>query len=1086
MNLAFLQNRIAHGEFIERFGWMLVHSVWQFAIIALAAAVARALTRRHSSSLRYKVMLTLFVVMIVAPLATWMLLPQSVSNSRELAASPPPAAIAARSRESTQVTEKTPAISANPDADKPASPEVFTKPDTVSPSIEPKIARGGVAPSIGDLLQPWLGMLVITWCMGVAAFAMRPLVGWLAVRRLRTVGVSAAPEKIEQSLRRLISQMRMNRGVQLLESTLIQTPVVIGYFRPMILLPVSIISNMPLTQLETILTHELAHVRRHDYLVNLLQTLCETLFFYHPAIWWLSNCIRIEREHCCDDAALAFGGDKIEYGRALLSLEELRGRAAALAIGARDGSLVARVRRMLYGEPRLPMYGDRGVWLGCLATIGLVIGSVFINGGPRSLASPIASQVAQPPRYDKGGEASGGLQLRVISVAAKTDEQKPSMDAPIVTAFETQGDITLVAELKNVSDKPIKLVGVRYGDGISAPSIGKSNTRRFGPILFKYEFRGKSGKPIEQPLLTSQGNPFLELSAARVDTIGPGESLVCALKPLEQRNDAVHWLTAGEYTMQVSYVGVDESTQAEMTKHWPKMGFSGLWSGKADSNVIPITVKEQPKLELTWGPLTKGLQAAIELRDGDTYRAAGAPVAPRNEFPLGAAVSSHVHVKNVSDKTITFWSEEFRQGDSIAVTDSAGKVMHPPVPFFSGWPIMQKWTLKPGEVATLYSNIGSGMLASVKTRGRGGPTLSSEAISKAGKYKVQIELNFGSLQTKDSKGNPIPGPEDFSGTIATGETPFSIRERTLFDDPPKFTARISLRSKTGEPVRGGHAEIREVAGEELFNGRFEADSIELKNIEGKPVYVSVRASGFEEQTFYDVTPEEKAPANLELTKAAATKLRLVTADGKPVAGAKVRYFVRSKALAGGGPYPMKGIDGDVWATSDKDGRVALDTLQKFDPIDNKLGDNIYWFYIEPPTGLSGRFIGPFKAGDNLGDVKIGKPITVRGEIRGTAAELDGFSAEWDQPEQIVRGDGSKGWDYAVSRHLEVHRDGDKMTFEITDLRPGRLRFVSNFKGGAGGGHEFSKRIVGPDDVVSELEITESRSDVVLTSKKPDK
>src|SRR4029079_2061638 len=132
-----------------------------------------------------------------------------------------------------------------------------------------------------------------------------------------------------------------------LQSVLIQTPVVVGYFRPTILLPICVATGLPESQLELILAHELARIRRHDYVVNLLQTLVETLFFYHPAVWWLSRQIRIEREHCCDDLVVRLLGNRLEYGRALVAIEELRGASPILALGAADGSLLARIRRIV-------------------------------------------------------------------------------------------------------------------------------------------------------------------------------------------------------------------------------------------------------------------------------------------------------------------------------------------------------------------------------------------------------------------------------------------------------------------------------------------------------------------------------------------------------------------------------------------------------------------------------------------------------------------------------------------------------------------------------------------------------------------
>ena len=139
----------------------------------------------------------------------------------------------------------------------------------------------------------------------------------------------------------------LRRATQILQSTLVQVPVVAGYFRPVILVPMSVISGLPASQLEAILAHELAHIRRHDYLVNLLQTLLETVFFYHPAVWWLSRQIRNERENCCDDLAVGVVGSGVDYGRALLAVAELHRPSTALVLGVRDGSLLARVRRIL-------------------------------------------------------------------------------------------------------------------------------------------------------------------------------------------------------------------------------------------------------------------------------------------------------------------------------------------------------------------------------------------------------------------------------------------------------------------------------------------------------------------------------------------------------------------------------------------------------------------------------------------------------------------------------------------------------------------------------------------------------------------
>ena len=142
-------------------------------------------------------------------------------------------------------------------------------------------------------------------------------------------------------------------------------PTVIGWLKPVVLLPASALAGLAPNQIEAILAHELAHIRRHDYLVNLCRRVVETLLFYHPAVWWLSRRIRAERENCCDDLAVSLCGDPVAYAAALAELEGLRSTTGDLVLAATGGSLLQRVRRLL-GAPthagRAPGWLAAGVW----------------------------------------------------------------------------------------------------------------------------------------------------------------------------------------------------------------------------------------------------------------------------------------------------------------------------------------------------------------------------------------------------------------------------------------------------------------------------------------------------------------------------------------------------------------------------------------------------------------------------------------------------------------------------------------------------------------------------------------------------
>jgi TonB family protein len=215
---------------------------------------------------------------------------------------------------------------------------------------------------------------VLIWSAGVVLLSLHLLRGWLLVKRIRRSGAEPAADWMPQ-MQRLASRLGIRRRLRLLESAWIEVPSVIGWIRPVILVPASALAGLPPAQFEAILAHELAHVRRHDYLVNILQSVIEVLLFYHPAVWWTSRRVRLEREHCCDDVAAEVCGDRVAYAAALTSLEERRGATPAFAIGAHDGDLLARVRRLV-GVREIshrPLAG--WVVLGIVGFVGVTLGA---------------------------------------------------------------------------------------------------------------------------------------------------------------------------------------------------------------------------------------------------------------------------------------------------------------------------------------------------------------------------------------------------------------------------------------------------------------------------------------------------------------------------------------------------------------------------------------------------------------------------------------------------------------------------------------------------------------------------------------
>jgi beta-lactamase regulating signal transducer with metallopeptidase domain len=228
-------------------------------------------------------------------------------------------------------------------------------------------------------LEAWVLPL---WCAGVLIFAVRLIWSSRHVARLRREG-DAAEASLIQTVLRLARRMSIDRPVRVLMSSLADSPSVAGWLRPVILLPAATLLSLSVEQLETVLAHELAHIRRHDYLVNLLQTASETLLFYHPAVWWISARIRHERELCCDDMVVAVCGDAIGYARALTKLERLRMIAPELAMSGTGGSLLYRIRR-LAGMPHEEAPSKVPVVVSLvLAIVCLAISSHWASGQPQ-------------------------------------------------------------------------------------------------------------------------------------------------------------------------------------------------------------------------------------------------------------------------------------------------------------------------------------------------------------------------------------------------------------------------------------------------------------------------------------------------------------------------------------------------------------------------------------------------------------------------------------------------------------------------------------------------------------------------------
>lgn len=340
---------------IEVLGWALIYSLWQGAVVALLLAGVLGVLPRQWASIRYWASCSALLLILVLPLSSsWM------ANSK-LASGPP-----------------------EQFARQPAATQSWPNPGFEK--SHPKLVPQSNYPwrQVEQRIEPFLSWLILGWLIGVLFFAARLLNGWAYVQRLRLSNATSLTTRWQEQLQLLAAKIGVTAPVQLVESALVQVPAVIGRLRPIILLPACALTGLSKEQLEAVIIHELAHIRRYDYFVNLFQAIVETLLFYHPATWWVSRKIRIERENACDDLAVAVCGDRLLYARALTTLERLRNISVPeLAMAADGGRLLDRIRRLL--DPPAPPANKLA---GPLAAAMVLASSVLFLMSPISSSMP--------------------------------------------------------------------------------------------------------------------------------------------------------------------------------------------------------------------------------------------------------------------------------------------------------------------------------------------------------------------------------------------------------------------------------------------------------------------------------------------------------------------------------------------------------------------------------------------------------------------------------------------------------------------------------------------------------------------------
>ncbi len=342
------------SDWVQAIGWTLLHSIWQGVAIAFLLAITLLLVRKGPANMKY-----LFGIIALSGLLVSMVITFSLIY--------------------------TPAPETEPlnDPDKAGYYAVDQSDNSAlhSDLYKPVNEEPSLSSAFISYFEEHMPFMLFLYLFGVLILTMRMLGELVYLQNLRYSRSQFVSEIWQEKLKELSTKMGINTTIVLKESIQVSSPMIIGFLKPIIFIPIGLLANLPSNQIESILAHELAHIRRHDYLFNLLQSFVEILLFFNPAVWWISSFIRSEREHCCDDIAIELTGDKLTFARTLANLEEWRiqsGRLAVAFAGNRNSGVLGRIQRLLEKKEstQLPF---RLFWSVMILTAGFLFTAFHVN-----------------------------------------------------------------------------------------------------------------------------------------------------------------------------------------------------------------------------------------------------------------------------------------------------------------------------------------------------------------------------------------------------------------------------------------------------------------------------------------------------------------------------------------------------------------------------------------------------------------------------------------------------------------------------------------------------------------------------------
>ena len=331
-------------ELIRAIGWTIFHSLWQGTIISVILCSAFFVASKKSAQLRYYFALAALFVMFIVSTAIFI---QEYNSTNKTNLSITELKLFSSPEESKFSSEETAGI-VNPESD--------------------------IIENLKNLFSKNISAVVTFWILGFLVLSSRFLGGLFYVQKLRAEKILPAESHWHYRVKELSGKLKIQKAVALFESAKVKVPVAVGYLKPMILLPLGMLNGLPADQVEAIIIHELVHIKRYDFVLNLIQIFIETILFYHPAAWWISSIIKNERENCCDDITLNLCGGSLVYFKALFNLQQICSEENSLALAAvgKRNQLFRRINRMNSNNKNTSFGAKFAVFASLLVLIAVV------------------------------------------------------------------------------------------------------------------------------------------------------------------------------------------------------------------------------------------------------------------------------------------------------------------------------------------------------------------------------------------------------------------------------------------------------------------------------------------------------------------------------------------------------------------------------------------------------------------------------------------------------------------------------------------------------------------------------------------